>query len=82
MTHQYFEGSAHASDYAKFRPQTPEIVVSWIMKYLADKCPQDGKEKTFAQAADIGCGTGQVCENNHLLSRESIVFKIFQLNFE
>lgn len=56
--HAFFEGRTHAVDYAKFRPQTPAVIIKWINEYLGEKLDKtaDGK---FGVAVDVGCGTGQ-----------------------
>ncbi|XP_071543817.1 putative methyltransferase DDB_G0268948 isoform X4 [Panulirus ornatus] len=54
MAHRFFEGTAHAAVYAKFRPQTPATLTDRVISFLTEKY-----KESLAAAADVGCGSGQ-----------------------
>ncbi|KAG0713219.1 putative methyltransferase [Chionoecetes opilio] len=54
MAHRFFEGTAHAAAYARFRPHPPQSLIDEVMSFLRGKATG-----TLASAADVGCGTGQ-----------------------
>lgn len=50
-----FRGSAHASVYAKFRPNPPKSLIDTILNYLGERiAPAE-----WRLAVDVGCGSGQ-----------------------
>ncbi|CAF0991487.1 unnamed protein product [Adineta ricciae] len=62
MSKRFFEGAQHAARYAATRPSYPPVLMKKIVDFLSIKY-----KGTFDYAADVGCGSGQIGDNDILL---------------